>query len=165
MAAPTEFDELPFVARIIARLLMAIFAAALATSFIVLIFYIIHLLMDAFDVSGARFRFPFVALFAPLVGFFYGWKIGPLLYNYLRYSFHYSIWFRAFIFGSLFYLLASLIFIEIVHPLKFTQGIFTTSGYYWERNAISLIKIIFLPILLLGAGMVFWRKVQPPSVD
>ena len=163
MANPAEFEQLNGAWRFIVRLLIALTVALIATAFVALVFYVIHLIADALDLTRARFKFPVLALVAPFVGFYYGWKDAPLFYNYFRLAFHYSIWFRAFVFGSLFYALTALVFIEIVHPLKFTRGILTTYGHYWDRNFLSLIKIIFLPIGLYGVGIFFWRKVVPPK--
>ncbi len=123
MEAEEHFYKLPLVQKLIWRFLIACLAAVVTSVFLLLLFYGIHFLAEEFGATRYRFRMPVFVIFLPIIGFFVGWNQTKVLQPFLSLLFKHSLYFRIFVFGSIFYAVSLSAYIEIFEPSNFRRGL------------------------------------------
>ncbi len=163
MVADEQFSNRTFFQKVFWRILFGIMGAVLATVFIFLVFYLIYVLAALFDASRFNLRVPVVVFFFPLIGFFYGWRRADVLQPFFSLLLKNSIYFRIFVFGTMFYSVSLSAFIEIFEPASFYNGLdfgrfrwFEFSGRYGD-----FVRLICFPPAVLGFGLLTLKWIKP----
>jgi hypothetical protein len=143
------------------HLIGLILGAALGALMVAVLWFVLQGIMYLFDVDHVRFRAPIVVFFLPLIGAFYGWKLGPLVLDSggpiasdLKGLWGGSVAARAFIAGPIAWIVLVLAFIWVFEPNPFYSGLSSLRG---DRAAL-LAKLLIFPPLAVGA--IYWVFTQ-----
>lgn len=158
-----QFSNLSLFQRAFWRILFGILGAVLAAVIVFLLFHAVSLLADLLDASRFNLRVPVVLFFMPLVGFIYGWRRADVLQTYFSLLLRKSIYFRIFVFGTLFYSVSLSAFIEIFEPARFYNGLdFGRFRWFEFRGRYGdFVRLIFFPPALLGLGLLTLKRINP----
>ena len=160
MEAEEHFYKLSFAQRLIWRLVVACLAVIITSAFLLLLFYGIHVLAEQMGATRYRFRMPVFVIFLPIIAFFVGWKQAKILQPFLSMLFKHSLYFRIFVFGTIFYSVSLSAYIEIFEPMNFRRGLdfrrLDLNGRFGD-----FLKLLLFPPSLLAFGLILARKVKP----
>jgi len=163
------FSELVFLQRLLWRLLTSSTVAFISVS--VLFFVLLSLAsirdVDPYYVGRGTGR---TALIVIIVGFFYGWNhvevyrsLVLVLLHQIRYVFRNSLFFRIFLFGTIFYITALCVFIELFQPSPFSFGL-DFGGFRWYDLSGTygyFVKLAVFPPFVLGLGLLAMKYMKP----
>ena len=138
-----------------------ILGAALGALMMVVLWFVLQGLMYLFDADHVRFRAPIFVFFLPLIGAFYGWKLGPFVFDGggpiasdVKGLWGGSVAARAFIAGPIAWAVLVLAFIWVFEPDPFYSGLSRLRG---DRAAL-LAKLLIFPPLAIAA--IYWVFTQ-----
>lgn len=158
-----EFKNLPTIQRFFWRLIIGLIGVVLASLFIVLVMYGVYFLVELIGGNRTRLRIPVFVFFLPIIGFFVGFKQAEIYQPFFSLLYRYSIYFRLFVFGSLFYIAATFLFIELFEPSVFRRGLNFVGGFNLKRQFGLFLKILLFPPTMFGVGLFFLSKVKPKN--
>jgi hypothetical protein len=160
MDAEQEFKQLSFAKKLFWRMLSGGLGAAASAAFLFLFFLGVQFVTEIFDLSRGRIRFPVIALILPLVGFFSGWKQAEIFQPFVSLLFKSSLFFRLFVFASVFYMASLSAFIEIFEPDSFRQGL-SFHNYDFNGRFGYFLKLLLFPPVCLAFGLILLNRVKP----
>lgn len=162
MEAEEHFYKLPLIKRLIWRLLIACLGLLMSAVFLLLIFYGINFVAEQIGATRVRLRIPVFAFFLPIFGFFVGWKQAEIIQPFLSLLYRYSLYFRIFVFGTIFYTIALTSYIEVFEPNNFRKGL-DFGRFDFNAQFGDFLKLLLFPPSLLAVGLILMKKVKPKN--
>jgi hypothetical protein len=159
MEPEEQFYQMPFIKRLVWRFIFACLGAVVAAAFLLLLFYGIHFVAELLG-SRIRFRMPVIAFFLPLVGFYIGGKQATVYQPFFSLLFRYSLFFRIFVFCTVFYAVSLTAFVELFEPLNFRRGL-DFGRYNLDGRFGDFLKLLLFPPCVLAFGLFLIKKVKP----
>lgn len=138
------------VTNMLKRIVGAAVGFALGCLALVVVFGLIYVLMDLFDVSRARVRVPVFLVVLPIVGAIYGLKAAPTAFEAALPLWEVSMAFRAATLLPITWIVLVLLYIYLFEPRPFRYGWDLTDS----DQFLALLKLALLPPALVAA--LFW---------
>jgi hypothetical protein len=149
ISKPKHLGQRNIISRFALRVISGVLGAIVTTLLMVAVFYAIYLLMEYFDISSARIRFPVFLIILPVVGFFAGVRNAPAVHDRTVLLWDQSTLARAVIVLPIFYEVGLLSYIHLFEPNPFRSGL----SYLTDSRTELLIELMAFPVVLLFVGL------------